>query len=208
MHLSIKGNRESRGLRNFFSITSSYNRRSIINQNLPINFGNRNVQVIKSSRTSSPIPGTGERFRGNGRDIEDESYDKAIVRAGRVLASESSSPLQCPSQRTLLRLRRKYRLYSWFISSYSRLIVLFLFVVTGQSWSREFEVIIVCANHWIIIWFSRLQVKESNFTKLCETKSTLTVNASFPGPAIRAHKGDTLYVNVYNQGTYGVTIHW
>ncbi|XP_059453486.1 laccase-14-like [Corylus avellana] len=51
-------------------------------------------------------------------------------------------------------------------------------------------------------------VKESNFTKLCDTKSTLTVNASFPGPAIRAHKGDTLYVNVFNQGTYGVTIHW
>ena len=25
---------------------------------------------------------------------------------------------------------------------------------------------------------------------------------------IRAHKGDTVYVNVYNQGRYGVTIHW
>ncbi|KAE8056015.1 hypothetical protein FH972_012818 [Carpinus fangiana] len=58
------------------------------------------------------------------------------------------------------------------------------------------------------LWFSRLLVKESNFTKLCETKSTLTVNASFLGPAIRAHKGDTLYVNVYDQGTYRITIHW
>ncbi|XP_050269253.1 laccase-14-like [Quercus robur] len=51
-------------------------------------------------------------------------------------------------------------------------------------------------------------LKESNFTRLCSTKSMLTVNGSFPGPMIRAHKGDTVYVNVYNQGRYGVTIHW
>ncbi|KAF3953743.1 hypothetical protein ACB098_01G158000 [Castanea mollissima] len=51
-------------------------------------------------------------------------------------------------------------------------------------------------------------LKESNFTRLCSTKSMLTVNGDFPGPMIRAHKGDTVYVNVYNQGRYGVTIHW
>ncbi|KAK9271336.1 hypothetical protein L1049_026926 [Liquidambar formosana] len=51
-------------------------------------------------------------------------------------------------------------------------------------------------------------LKESNFTRLCSTKSMLTVNDSFPGPEIRVHKGDTLYVNVFNEGTYGVTIHW
>ncbi|KAB1220756.1 putative laccase-9 [Morella rubra] len=58
------------------------------------------------------------------------------------------------------------------------------------------------------VHFYDFVVKESNFTKLCNTKSMLTVNESFPGPVIRARKGDTLYVNVYNQGTYGVTIHW
>ncbi|XP_031395142.1 putative laccase-9 isoform X2 [Punica granatum] len=36
----------------------------------------------------------------------------------------------------------------------------------------------------------------------------LTVNDSFPGPVIRVQKGDTVYVNVQNQGEYGVTIHW
>ncbi|GLT38024.1 hypothetical protein SLA2020_122960 [Shorea laevis] len=51
-------------------------------------------------------------------------------------------------------------------------------------------------------------LKETNFTKLCCTKSMLVVNESFPGPVIRVHKGDTLYVNVHNQGNYGLTIHW
>ncbi|GLT24941.1 hypothetical protein SLA2020_001020 [Shorea laevis] len=51
-------------------------------------------------------------------------------------------------------------------------------------------------------------LKEENFTRLCSTKSMLVVNGSFPGPTIRVHKGDTVYVNVYNHGNYGVTIHW
>ncbi|KAK9943697.1 hypothetical protein M0R45_009298 [Rubus argutus] len=51
-------------------------------------------------------------------------------------------------------------------------------------------------------------LKEANFTRLCSTKSMLVVNDSFPGPTIRVQKGDTVYVNVQNQGDYGVTIHW
>ncbi|KAJ0085540.1 hypothetical protein Patl1_07918 [Pistacia atlantica] len=51
-------------------------------------------------------------------------------------------------------------------------------------------------------------LKDANFTKMCSTKSMLTVNGSFPGPTIQARKGDTMFVNVINQGTYGVTIHW
>ncbi|KAL6137098.1 hypothetical protein ACLB2K_062393 [Fragaria x ananassa] len=51
-------------------------------------------------------------------------------------------------------------------------------------------------------------VKEVNFTRLCESKLMLVVNESYPGPAIRARKGDTIYVNVHNQGYYGFTIHW
>ncbi|XP_044510534.1 laccase-14-like isoform X2 [Mangifera indica] len=51
-------------------------------------------------------------------------------------------------------------------------------------------------------------LQESNFTKLCSTKSMLVVNGSFPGPTIRARRGDTVFVNVHNQGKYGVTIHW
>ncbi|XP_059453487.1 laccase-14-like [Corylus avellana] len=51
-------------------------------------------------------------------------------------------------------------------------------------------------------------LKEAKFTKLCSTKSILTVNGSFPGPTIRVNKGDTAFVTVHNQGKYGVTIHW
>lgn len=36
----------------------------------------------------------------------------------------------------------------------------------------------------------------------------LVVNGEFPGPTIYVEKGDTLFVNVFNDGTYGVTIHW
>ncbi|KAJ0025994.1 hypothetical protein Pint_07806 [Pistacia integerrima] len=51
-------------------------------------------------------------------------------------------------------------------------------------------------------------LKEANLTKLRSTKSMLTVNGSFPGATIMARKGDTMFVNVINQGTFGVTIHW
>ncbi|XP_008237615.1 PREDICTED: laccase-15-like [Prunus mume] len=49
---------------------------------------------------------------------------------------------------------------------------------------------------------------ELNFTRLCETKTILTVNGTLPGPTITVRKGDTAFVNVYNQGSYGVTLHW
>ena len=52
------------------------------------------------------------------------------------------------------------------------------------------------------------KLKETNFTKLCKTKSMMTVNDSFPGPVIRIHRGDLVYINVHNQDDFGVTIHW
>ncbi|KAM5568349.1 putative laccase-9 [Rosa sericea] len=70
------------------------------------------------------------------------------------------------------------------------LTILFLLVVHGEVHHYEFV------------------VREKNFTRLCETKSMLVVNDSFPGPEIRVRKGDTVYVNVHNQGYYGFTIHW
>ncbi|KAI4352808.1 hypothetical protein L6164_007026 [Bauhinia variegata] len=51
-------------------------------------------------------------------------------------------------------------------------------------------------------------VKEAQYTRLCSTKSILTVNGKFPGPVISAHQGDTVYVNVYNKGQHNITIHW
>uniref|UniRef100_M8AZY6 Laccase n=1 Tax=Aegilops tauschii TaxID=37682 RepID=M8AZY6_AEGTA len=51
-------------------------------------------------------------------------------------------------------------------------------------------------------------VKENNYTRICEQKSMLTVNGQFPGPTITAQKGEVFIVNVYNQGNKPITIHW
>lgn len=64
----------------------------------------------------------------------------------------------------------------------------------------------ICLN--LINIFFLKQLKETNVTKLCVGREILTVNDSFPGPEIRVHKGDTFFVNVHNEGFYGVTIHW
>ncbi|KAI4387959.1 hypothetical protein MLD38_000341 [Melastoma candidum] len=51
-------------------------------------------------------------------------------------------------------------------------------------------------------------VKSTNFTRVCTTKSMLMVKDSFPGPTLTVRRGDTAYVNVYNQAPYGITIPW
>ncbi|GLT30239.1 hypothetical protein SLA2020_050520 [Shorea laevis] len=51
-------------------------------------------------------------------------------------------------------------------------------------------------------------LREKNFTRLCTTTNMFVVNDQFPGPTIYVQKGDTVLVNVYNHGFYGVTIHW
>ncbi|XP_066374074.1 putative laccase-9 [Miscanthus floridulus] len=51
-------------------------------------------------------------------------------------------------------------------------------------------------------------VKRVSVTRLCRQKSILTVNGQFPGPTIRARKGDVVVVNVRNHGDRNITIHW
>ncbi|XP_050903292.1 laccase-14 [Lathyrus oleraceus] len=51
-------------------------------------------------------------------------------------------------------------------------------------------------------------VKSSSFRRLCSTKNILTVNGQFPGPTLKAHRGDKLIVKIYNQANYNITIHW
>lgn len=76
---------------------------------------------------------------------------------------------------------------------------MFLFLTLVQFLSLQVEA---------EVYFYDFVVREKNYTRLCETKSILVVNDSFPGPEIRVHKGDTVYVNVHNQGYYAFTIHW
>ncbi|XVF29912.1 hypothetical protein REPUB_Repub16aG0011400 [Reevesia pubescens] len=52
------------------------------------------------------------------------------------------------------------------------------------------------------------EVKEASYRRLCFTKKILTVNGHFPGPTLQVQHGETVYVNIYNQGKYNITIHW
>ncbi|GLJ19496.1 hypothetical protein SUGI_0352120 [Cryptomeria japonica] len=45
-------------------------------------------------------------------------------------------------------------------------------------------------------------------SRLCHTKSIVTVNGKFPGPTVYAREGDTVLVNVTNHVKYNITIHW
>ncbi|KAK6940096.1 Multicopper oxidase, N-terminal [Dillenia turbinata] len=65
---------------------------------------------------------------------------------------------------------------------------------------QVFFVSLASKNVSVIDWV----IKEANYTRLCSTKEILTVNGLFPGPALHLHAGDTLKVNVHNEGTHGV----
>ncbi|PHT50624.1 Laccase-21 [Capsicum baccatum] len=54
----------------------------------------------------------------------------------------------------------------------------------------------------------RFVIKEAPHSKLCSSKNILTVNGQFPGPVLYANTGDTLVVNVQNDGSQNITIHW
>ncbi|CAN6478191.1 unnamed protein product [Victoria cruziana] len=51
-------------------------------------------------------------------------------------------------------------------------------------------------------------VTEANYTRLCSTKTIITINGLFPGPTLYARRGDVITVNVRNLAKYNITIHW
>ncbi|CAN1199587.1 LAC14, partial [Linum perenne] len=50
-------------------------------------------------------------------------------------------------------------------------------------------------------------VKEASYTRLCNTKSIMTINGNFPGETLYANRGDTVVVNVINKSSHNITIH-
>ncbi|RVW17478.1 2-methylene-furan-3-one reductase [Vitis vinifera] len=89
----------------------------------------------------------------------------------------------------------KGELESLFLDKVGRLSIIFaFFVIVISKHLRDRE---ECVD----------EAEKSNFTRLCSTKSMLlTVNESFPGLVIRIHRDDKVYVNVQNEGDYGVII--
>ncbi|KAL2460456.1 Laccase-14 [Abeliophyllum distichum] len=62
---------------------------------------------------------------------------------------------------------------------------------------------------WIPIYSKySIQVKSCSYTRLCSTKNILTVNGKFPGPTLKALRGDKLIIKVHNEAEYNITIHW
>ncbi|GAV71389.1 Cu-oxidase domain-containing protein/Cu-oxidase_2 domain-containing protein/Cu-oxidase_3 domain-containing protein [Cephalotus follicularis] len=53
-----------------------------------------------------------------------------------------------------------------------------------------------------------LHVKLQNVTRLCHTKSMVTVNGQYPGPRIVAREGDRLMIKVVNHIQNNISIHW
>ncbi|KAI3514122.1 hypothetical protein L1887_12441 [Cichorium endivia] len=54
----------------------------------------------------------------------------------------------------------------------------------------------------------KFDVQMQNVTRLCETKSIITVNGKFPGPRIIAREGDRVIIKVVNHVSNNITIHW
>ncbi|KAB5538727.1 hypothetical protein DKX38_016260 [Salix brachista] len=52
------------------------------------------------------------------------------------------------------------------------------------------------------------QVVQTNTTKLCSTKSIVTINGKFPGPTIYAREDDNVNIRLTNKVQYNVTVHW
>ncbi|KAL0316377.1 UNVERIFIED_CONTAM: Laccase-4 [Sesamum radiatum] len=79
-----------------------------------------------------------------------------------------------------------------------------------DSWLRVlillgclFPVLVQCrVRHY------KFNVVMKNTTRLCSTKSIVTVNGKFPGPTIYAREDDTVLIKVVNHVKYNVSIHW
>ncbi|XVE61915.1 hypothetical protein DITRI_Ditri06bG0076400 [Diplodiscus trichospermus] len=64
------------------------------------------------------------------------------------------------------------------------------------------------AKHAGITRHYKFNIKMQTVTRLCQTKSIVTVNGQFPGPRIIAREGDRLLIKVVNHVQYNVTLHW
>uniref|UniRef100_A0A0E0JQW7 Laccase n=1 Tax=Oryza punctata TaxID=4537 RepID=A0A0E0JQW7_ORYPU len=54
----------------------------------------------------------------------------------------------------------------------------------------------------------QFDVQTTNVTRLCSSKSIVTVNGQFPGPTVFAREGDLVVIRVNNHASYNMSIHW
>nr|GMD67087.1 laccase-3-like [Ipomoea batatas] len=58
------------------------------------------------------------------------------------------------------------------------------------------------------VYHQEFVVQETKITRLCKTKTIITVNGQFPGPTVAVRNGDDVVIKVTNRARYNVTIHW
>ncbi|XP_076920352.1 laccase-2-like [Bidens hawaiensis] len=54
----------------------------------------------------------------------------------------------------------------------------------------------------------KFNIRLKNVTRLCGTKSIITVNGKLPGPRVLAREGDRVVIKVVNRVSNNITIHW
>ncbi|RWR76710.1 laccase-17 [Cinnamomum micranthum f. kanehirae] len=64
------------------------------------------------------------------------------------------------------------------------------------------------SKHTGITRHYKFEIRHQNITRLCHTRSVVTVNGQFPGPRIIAREGDRVTVKVVNHVPNNVTLHW
>ncbi|CAI9098299.1 OLC1v1034921C2 [Oldenlandia corymbosa var. corymbosa] len=84
---------------------------------------------------------------------------------------------------------------------FSHLIILFISFLVFADYSA-------LAKHQGATRHYKFDIKMQNVTRLCQTKSIVTVNGQFPGPQITAREGDRVVVKVVNHVQYNISIHW
>lgn len=67
---------------------------------------------------------------------------------------------------------------------------------------------VATAKHAGVTRHYKFDIKLANVTRLCHTKSMVTVNGKFIGPRIIAREGDRILVKVVNHVQNNMTIHW
>ncbi|RWR95399.1 laccase-17 [Cinnamomum micranthum f. kanehirae] len=82
--------------------------------------------------------------------------------------------------------------------------VVLLFALT----TLFFLPVLANSKHAGITRHYRFNIQLQSVTRLCHSRSIVTVNGQFPGPRIVAREGDRVVVKVVNQVQNNVTIHW
>ncbi|XXG75234.1 hypothetical protein AAC387_Pa07g3787 [Persea americana] len=76
-----------------------------------------------------------------------------------------------------------------------------LFVVSGLWFLPEVSLAGITRHY-------TFNIQLQNVTRLCHTKSIVTVNGQFPGPRIVAREGDRVEIKVVNHVANNISIHW